>query len=295
MRAVSRQSVQRFSIILAATLLSCVVNGAAVGQSVRKTTGGTTSADGIRIVYDDYGKGTPALVFVHGWSCDRSYWKAQVEPFARKFRVVTVDLAGHGESGLGRRDWTMEAFGGDVAAVVRKLGLDHVILIGHSMGGDVIAETARQLPGHVVGMVWLDTYKQLGPGRTPEAVQAFVARLRANFVDSTRAFVRGMFLPTSDRALVEWVASDMSSAPPDVALSAVEHAQSYSREMPRTLQELKLPVIAINPDNAPTDTASMRRFGVEVVVMRGVGHFMMMEDPERLNGLLMQAIAKLAR
>src|SRR6185295_11577645 len=99
----------------------------------------------------------------------------QVEPFARRYKVVTVDLAGHGESGVGRKDWTIASFGGDVAAVVQKLGFDRVILIGHSMGGDVIAETARQLPaGRVVGMVWVDTYKQLGTPRRREQVDAFV-------------------------------------------------------------------------------------------------------------------------
>jgi pimeloyl-ACP methyl ester carboxylesterase len=147
----------------------------------------------------------------------------------------------------------------------------------------------------VAGLIWVDTYKQLGAGRSPEQVEALVARLRADFPDSTRAFVRGMFLPSSDRALVERVAADMSSAPPEVALGAVENALSYSREMPRALQELKLPVIAINPDNAPTDVASMERNGVEVVVMPGLGHFPMMEDPERFNRVLAAAIEKLAR
>jgi pimeloyl-ACP methyl ester carboxylesterase len=104
-----------------------------------------------------------------------------------------------------------------------------------------------------------------------------------------------MFVRTSDRSLVDWVAADMSSAPPDVALGALESAFGYSREMPRALQEIKLPVIAINPDNAPTDTASMKRYGVEVVIMPGVGHFEMMEDPARFNGLLTAAVSKLVR
>jgi len=127
-----------------------------------------SSPDSIRIAYDVRGDGIPALIFVHGWSCDRSYWKNQVVSFSKNFKVVTVDLAGHGESGLGRKSWTIEAFGSDVVAVVKKLGLKRVMLIGHSMGGDVIAETARQLPGIVVGLIMIDTYKKLGPGRTPE-------------------------------------------------------------------------------------------------------------------------------
>ena len=252
-----------------------------------------TSADGTRIAYEILGKGSPALVFVHGWSCNRTYWAGQLEPFSRQFKVIAVDLAGHGESGLGRKAWTMESFGDDVAAVVNTLRLERTILIGHSMGGDVIAEAARRLRGRVAALVWLDTYKQLGPGRTPEEVQAFVAKFRTNFVDTTRAFVRGMFLPNSDPSLVERVAMGMSAAPPTVAVGALESAFSYSREMPRSLKELNLRVVAINPDNTPTDVASMQPYGVEVMFMPGVGHFLMMEDPERFNGILRKAIDKL--
>jgi len=257
-----------------------------------------TSPDGVRIAYEAHGTsapGAPALVFVHGWSCDRSYWNEQIDAFSRDHQVVAVDLAGHGESGLNRKDWSIAAFGGDVAAVVKKLGLHRVILIGHSMGGDVIAEAARQLPGRVVGMVWVDVYKRLGVGRRLESVEAFVARLRPDFVDSTRAFVRSMFIPASNPALVERIANDMSSAPPEVALPSVESAFGYSRQMPHTLDELRLPVIAINPDNAPTDTSSMQRHGVEVVIMPGVGHFSFLEDPPRFDGLLRAAVAKLSR
>src|SRR5262245_20454415 len=115
-----------------------------------------TSPDSIQIAYEVHGNGTPALIFVHGWSCDRSYWQGQLEPFSRNFKVVAIDLAGHGESGLSRKSWTIEAFGADVAAVVKKLNLQRVVLIGHSMGSNVIAEAARQLPGRVAGLVLVD-------------------------------------------------------------------------------------------------------------------------------------------
>jgi len=102
-----------------------------------------------------------------------------------------------------------------------------------------------------------------------------------------------MFVPSSDPALVEKVALAMSSAPPSVAVPSLESAFGYSREMPRTLEKLKLRVIAINPDNAPTDEASLNHYGVQVILMPGVGHFLMMEDPQRFNGLLNSAISKL--
>jgi len=295
---VKTASAIRIAVAVAAVIVGIVAEPACA-QPAKKSTGYATASDGVRIAYDVYdanGATKPALVFVHGWSCDRSYWKNQVEPLAKKFRVVTVDLAGHGESGVGRKDWTIESFGGDVDAVVNKLGLDHVILIGHSMGGDVVAEAARQLPPkRVVGMIWLDTYKQLGKERSPEMVRARIARFSGNFRDSTRAFVHQLFLPTSNPALVEWVANDMSSAPPDIALAVMYHSFSYNNVMPHTLEAMKLPLIAINPDNSPTDTASMTRYGAEVMIMPGVGHFVMMEDPRRLNQILEHAIDRLSR
>ena len=259
------------------------------------SSGGATSVDGIHIAYEAGGDGAPALVFVHGWSCDRGYWEGQVEPFSHRFTVVAVDLAGHGQSGLGRRAWTMAAFGDDVAAVVERLELQRVVLIGHSMGGDVIVAAARRLPGRVAGLVWVDTYRQLGAPRSPEQVQAMLAPFRSEFVETTRNFVRGMFPSGTDQSLVERVAADMSAAPPEIALGAMESSISFDREIPRALQELKVPVVAINADTPPTDVASMERHGVEVILMSGVGHFLMMEAPERFNQVLRTVLDRFAQ
>jgi pimeloyl-ACP methyl ester carboxylesterase len=253
------------------------------------------SADGVPVAYEAHGAGAPALVFIHGWSCDRSYWKGQVEPFSRDFRVVTVDLAGHGESGLGRDAWTIAAFGADVAAVVDALDLDRVVLIGHSMGGDVIMEAARRLPGRVAALVWVDVYRRLGTPITPEQLEEFMAPLRADFQEATRSFVRGMFPPASDQSLVEQVAADMSAAPRAVAVEAVEAARLYDREVTVALQELRLPIVAINPEDEPTDVESMKSYGVDVEFMSGVGHFPMMENTDGFNALLRDVIAELLR
>jgi pimeloyl-ACP methyl ester carboxylesterase len=285
------KTLQRFTPVLAVTVLLTAVTGADSDNKVHWA----RSTDGVRIAYEVRGGGSLALVFVHGWSCNRSFWAGQMEPFSKQFKVVAVDLAGHGDSGRNREKWTIQSYGDDVAAVVKKLNLKRVILIGHSMGGDVIPEAALRLPGRVVGLIWLDTYKKLGAGRTPDEVQAFVAKFRSNFSETTRDFVRSMFVSTSDPALVERVALTMSSAPPSIALPSLESAFSYSREMPRTLERLHLAVIAINPDNAPSDVGSLEHYGVQVIFMPGVGHFLMMEDPKRFNGLLSTAIDRLNR
>jgi len=81
------------------------------------------------------GQGEPTIVFVHCWTCDHSFWDAQVDYFSRQYQVVWLDLAGHGESGSRRQHYTMQAFGEDVAAVINQVGARRVILVGHSMGG----------------------------------------------------------------------------------------------------------------------------------------------------------------
>jgi pimeloyl-ACP methyl ester carboxylesterase len=136
-------------------LASMFATGTAAGDAAATT---VHSADGVPIAYEVHGQGSPALVLVHGWSCDRGYWKEQIEYLAPQYQLVLVDLAGHGASGLGRKDYTMAAFGEDVAAVVDRLGLKSVVLVGHSMGGDVVVEAARRLQGRVIGLVWVDDY-----------------------------------------------------------------------------------------------------------------------------------------
>ena len=183
--------------------------------------GTAISADGLPIKYEVHGDGVPALVLIHGWSCDRSYWAEQIGPLSEHYKVVAIDLGGHGESGLGREDWTIDSFGADVAAVIRSLELESVVLVGHSMGGDVIFQAARRMPERVRLLIMADTYKQLGAPRSDEEIDAFVAQLEGDFPAVTERLVRGMFPTDAEPALVDRVASHMASAPPAVALSAI--------------------------------------------------------------------------
>ena len=285
------RNILKFNLLtVLALIISVVSNGQTVPGKKPLT---VTSDDGVSIAYETFGKGSTALVFVHGWSCDKSYWKGQIEYFSKAYRVVNIDLGGHGESGLGRKDWTIYSFGTDVAAVIKHLVLERVILVGHSMGGDVITDAALLLPGRIAGLVMVDVYKKLGTGRPTEQIDAFVADFSIDFPPKVQTLVRSMFLTNSDASLVESVAKDMSSAPPAVALSAMRSSFMHSRQITHDFEHLKLPVIALNPDNEPTDVESMRNHEVDVIIMPGVGHFLMMEDSKRFNELLETAIKKI--
>ena len=78
----------------------------------------------------------------------------------------------------------------------------------------------------------------------------------------------------------------MSAAPPEAAVVMLEHAVTNDDAILAALPRLQAPVVAINPDYRPNDVEALRRHGVEAVLMSGVGHFLMLEDPEAFNRLL---------
>ena len=266
--------------------------------------GTAVSADGVQVRYEYRGTGEPALVFVHGWCCDRSYWREQLPYFAKKHRVVAIDLAGHGESGLKRKAWTMDAFGEDVAAVVEKLSLEQVVLIGHSMGGTVILKAAPRLPGRVIGLVTVDQFFNLEETHTREEMEDFIAPFRVNFREAVSSWVRTIFTPNSDPKLVDWVAAHMSARPPEIGLGAATEADgelafwgNIDNCLIRAVQKVEAPLVFINSDSQHTAEEINKRYPPysNARIVRGVGHFVMLEAPAVFNRFLESSIEEFKR
>jgi pimeloyl-ACP methyl ester carboxylesterase len=254
------------------------------------------SADGVAIHYTDRGKGEPVLVFVHCWSCDRHLWDAQVSAFAKDRRIVALDLAGHGDSGRERKDWTIAAFGGDVRAVVEKLGLRRVILIGSSMGGPVILEAARGLKDRVVELVLVDTLTDVEQKTPPEQIDAVIQRFRADYKgEATKYINQYLFAPSTPAAVRERVLAKATSSPPEIAIAVLHSAMDYD-PVP-AFSQIRVPIRAINSDLFPTNLDGNRKYApqFEAVIMKGMGHYPMLEDPARFNQLLAEAIRDAAK
>ena len=252
------------------------------------------SKDGTPISYEVYGTGEPTLIFVHGWSCDARYWRHQVAPFSQYHKVVLVDLAGHGHSGTTRETYSMRAFGEDVQVVAEATESQNIILIGHSMGGIVIAEAARLMPQRVKGLIGIDTLENIEYTMSRDEFDRMLTPLQQNFQAGTRQFVQAMLSPTTNAQLREWIMADMSAAPPSVALSAMEEFLSLylSGHAASIFDELRIPVITVNGDLWPIDYEANRRhmFSFEAIVLQGADHFLMMARPDEFNKALEQAI-----
>jgi pimeloyl-ACP methyl ester carboxylesterase len=245
--------------------------------------------DGIHVQYRVYGSGEPALVLIHGWSCDSNYWREQIPEFKKKYTIITVDLAGHGGTDGNRADWTMARFGQDVATALAAIPNNQLVLVGHSMGGPVAIEAARLLKGRVIGIIGVDTFKTIGmPVPSKAQVDAAVKPFESDFIGHTRSLVsETFFAPGADQALAGKIAYDMSLSSPKVAIPSLRAALEYDFTAP--LKDVSVPIVAINSDlGEPVNEARIRKVlpKFHAVTLAGDGHFLMMEDPKRFNPAL---------
>lgn len=273
-------------------------------ETAGSTAGGTRAADGaprivlapdgVHIDYRVFGEGEPLVVLVHDWSADANYWRAQVADLSRSYTVAAVNLAGHGASGRNRARWSIEAFAGDIAAVLAALPEDPVVFVGHGMGAAVALEAARGMPARVIGIVGVEAFDDLGAAPRPAAAAAArIAGLRADYIGTVRGIVaQEYFPPDANPALVRSVADDLALAPPEVAIASRLALDEY--DPGPAVAEIHAPLVAVLSGlrGAP-DIERLRRHspGLRAEVLPGRGHFPMLEDPQGFNALLRAQIA----
>jgi sigma-B regulation protein RsbQ len=280
-------------VVLRILLLLVFVCAAAQAQSKSEV---VNASDGVPIHYSVQGKGDPALVFIHCWACNRHFWDNQVTEVSKTNRVVAIDLPGHGESGQGRKNWSVESYGDDVKTVVTKLSLKRVVLVGSSMGGPIALEATRRMPDRVVAIVPVDTLQNVEQKIPQEQLDAVFQQMQADFKGATTNLLNQFFFsPTTPAAVKERVINETISQKPEVVLPILKAVFSY--DAAPGLREVKVPIRAINADRVPTDLIVNRKYApqFDVVIIKGTGHYPMLEDPARFNQMLAEILRNLPR
>ena len=241
------------------------------------------SFDGALINYQVDGMGSPALIFVHGWSCNHTFWSSQLPQFSNNHLVITLDLAGHGGTKSERRLWNIENYARDVFAVYEILGISEVILIGHSMGGAIILEAARLIGPNVKGLICVDSIVYSTDSEmTDDHIDEFVRPFENDFASRVRDLVSDLLPDDVDRGLYHQIATVMSSAPMSVALPSLRALLAWDFRKPLMRSQAPLTCICSKDNISEIDLEEFDDL-LTIRSIPDVGHFLMMEDPLAFN------------
>ncbi len=244
--------------------------------------------DGVRIAYEEQGSGDRSFIFVHGWTCKRSYFAPQAEYFAAAgCRTVSVDLRGHGESDKPEGAYSIRTFAADVAHVIRELGLARPIAVGHSMGGITVLQLGASHPETVGGVVMVDPAPLAFPEEAKADVGAMLAALEAGDRGPQRAFIeQSLFLPTDDAATRDRVVADMCAAPAHVAIACMRAIVDFDgASVARACSVPALHIAAAAPLNSQA-LMTERLKGVVNAQTVGAGHFNQLLVPVQVNDMI---------
>ena len=243
-----------------------------------------TTFEGTKIRYFDIGdkKANNALVFVHCWTCNVDFWKDSVNAFPN-YRVIAMDLPGHGQSDKPKLDYSIDYFARSVDAVLKNAGVKKAVLVGHSMGTPVIRKYYELHPDKTLGLVIVDG--ALLPFGDRAQVDAFFQPLFKDYKTGAAAFIDGMLQP-ADPKVKPFIRSSMLATPDYVAQSAMKLMLDDSYAAHGAINVPLLALMAPSPLWSGDMQAKYKGVApkLEYQGWTGVSHFLHMERPAEFNG-----------
>src|SRR6185369_16424262 len=248
--------------------------------------------DGAKIHYKSYGKGKDALVLVHGWTCNLDNWRDQIPEFAKRNRVIALDLPGHGQSDKPKIDYTMDLFARAVDAVMRDAKVERAVLVGHSMGTPVVRQFYRKYPQKTLALAIADG--ALRPFGTKEQREQFAAPLRGPKYKEAGAQMFAAMSATLSDADKERIKTSFSNTPQYVLVSSMD---AMGDDAIYTPDKINVPVLALLAKSPfwPPDTEQFLRSlapDLEFEMWDGVSHFLFMDKPKEFNAAVIAFLDK---
>lgn len=258
--------------------------------------------DGTKIYYEDHGEGQPVLL-VHGWMCSSKFWQKNVPELANEFRVVTLDLRGHGNSSKTLNGHTIAQYARDVRKVIEHLGLEDAVLVGWSLGGPVVLsyyeQYGRDSRLKALGLVdatpfpfspaeWnshtLKNYNYDGMHATFAAYSADPRKFCAGFAEK-------MFKQRPSETDANWVVAEQMKTP--VWVSEAIYSDYVMSDFTKTLPLIGIPVIVFGANSAifPNGIAMGKAIAGQAqhgtfVPFEDAGHMLFYEQPQKFNAAL---------
>jgi pimeloyl-ACP methyl ester carboxylesterase len=244
----------------------------------------------VSLGYDDHGIGIP-VIFLHAFPLNRSMWEGEMIALLQdgRYRLVSLDWRGFGESEITSEISTMELFANDVAGVMDALGIEKAILCGLSMGGYAAFAFLRKYPQRLHGLILADTR----PGADSEEAKANRENVARIAETQGSAAIADLQLPRlisdytrQNAPEVELRIRQMIEAATPQGIAAASLGMAQRADSTDLLAEIICPTLvvvgeqdALTPPNAPQDYAA-RIPNAQFVVIPRAGHLSNLEQPE---------------
>ena len=257
-----------------------------------------TQTNNIQTFYEIHGEGSP-LVLIHGGLVDYRMWGSQVEPFSKKYRVITYDLRGHGQTGgSDKRSYSVQLFAEDLRALLEQLQVDKPVVCGLSLGGIVAQAYAASYPMDIAALILCDT-----------AVSATLT-----LSDKIQTYLIGWSLAPSvkimgARRFTKYTFGLAKLMQGETWLGQNAEVQAYVREAMRTfdtaemtkiyallvrfrtpeLEKIEVPTLILNGEHESrsvflhTEYLRQHISNAQATTIPGAGHVSNMENPESFN------------
>jgi pimeloyl-ACP methyl ester carboxylesterase len=256
----------------------------------------------VSIAYEECGTKDTTLLFVHGWGINKEYWDAQQKYFCNNYKVVAIDLPGFGNSGKNRTAWTFEQYADDINEFIKAKELKNVILIGHSMSGDIVLLADTKYPDRLIGIVGIDNLHVPGIKYNEEQLKqndSFFMMLETQYKATVGDYTsRFLFPPNADSVSVNRVINDIRNSDSVISVKVIRALAETAQSERDMMQQLRHKLYLVNSDMYPTQLDTLRKYckaSADVVYVKGTGHYPMIEKPAEFNAALEKVIHLIGR
>jgi non-heme chloroperoxidase len=281
------------------------------GHAAEVKAGSVTTNDGVTLRYAEAGSGTP-IVCIPGWSQTAAQFKGQIDGLSERYRVIAVDMRGHGESDKPNHGYTIQRLAKDVHELIHALNLTDVVAMGHSMGCSVMwsywelwgpERLSRlvlidQMPMITANPIWSQQEKEdAGAIFDPTSLYATINKLAGpEGVPATEGFIGAMFTKSYPRDEVAWVVKQNLKMPRRYAADLLfnHSCQDWRALIPR----IDIPTLVVGGRASTVPWKSQVWIGNQIKGARteifeeneGGNHFMFMENPAKFNRIVTEFI-----
>ncbi|MDD2596002.1 MAG: alpha/beta hydrolase [Bacteroidales bacterium] len=251
--------------------------------------------DSVSIHYKTFGTEDKTIVFVHGFGCDMNAWSEQFLPLQGVAKMVFIDLPGFGQSDKPHTDYTLDYFAKAVKTVLDELNISNALLVGHSLGTPVCREVIFDYPDLAGGLCDVDGVYCLYPEDSiakieyEAQVNGFAESFKSDSLEADlTAFTQSLFGPSTPQFVKDYALSVMPETESYIAYSTMFNLIQKKYWTKEVISVPSLIICTKNSGLQPDNRQQMESLytNMQYEELDATGHFIMMEEPEWLNNLL---------